>query len=882
MPALPADFFDGVSPIALVIDDANFIGLYLRRELTKLGVKVILQDNADLAGIPRVDYIFCIKTGGVFSLQEAKAQLDFSEEKNARLLLATDGPLPQVGPIFTKYEKNSQDARLIRLVDVLGPGMDTRGFVGQILGQAAQGKNVVVPSDQEEPVYPVSVKDVVLGLIKAQMAPGTKGLAATLAGHKMTAYNFAQTVAKAHSASSGQASKKDLEITFRERERRELSEATILMGGRQLSWQPSADLADTLTETLDFLASNKQPLAVTTHEDKPSQKPLTEKSPGFWGSREAKPKIPTVGKSFKKRFLALPLFALGIVFWLFVLPAVEMGIALAQFNYGRFENSMFWFDLSRQSFLTWGAIPGLKNEAIDLSRQNKILRQAASAQKQGALLAQKSARLKASINSPESYALVETIQELQSEVGTLERELGFLEAELKDNKEVVKIPGFLVPFFPDSRQLATEVVASRGQVAFFGQLLTVLPELLGQEAKKTYLVLLTDNTKLRPAGGTVEAAGFLSFEKGRLINLEVKGVEVIDSQLKGQIAAPDPLAKYLELANWNLENSGWSADFPTSAARAAWFVSQELEQKVDGVISFDLEFVRAVLETLGKLELENGEAVNATNVLSKAQFSNKDFFPQLNRAVLKHLTTESSLDFLLAAAKAKHLSFWFNTPRVQTVFAKEGLDGAVRSVTCQQAVQFENCLTDYLQIVDADLGKDKISHLVEKSHSLEIDIKSGTLAHKMTVALKNTAVTGPYNSYLRLYVPATSALSLAAVVNPQSGEQTTLAADIGSDRGKRTYGVYVQIPQGESRQLVFLWDITTARPCPDCNEGELVFLWQRQQGAFEAPYALRINLPATDLRVGAYPAPSLTGEGTVGYNNNLSGDLPVNIIWQHK
>ena len=100
----------------------------------------------------------------------------------------------------------------------------------------------------------------------------------------------------------------------------------------------------------------------------------------------------------------------------------------------------------------------------------------------------------------------------------------------------------------------------------------ILPELLGVNGPRYYLILTQNEDEIRPTGGFISAAGLLSVEAGRITSLTFEDSYAIDD-LQGH-AYPDPpapLLTYMCSELWLFRDSNWSPDFPTSARQAAEF-----------------------------------------------------------------------------------------------------------------------------------------------------------------------------------------------------------------------------------------------------------------------------------------------------------------------
>ena len=127
----------------------------------------------------------------------------------------------------------------------------------------------------------------------------------------------------------------------------------------------------------------------------------------------------------------------------------------------------------------------------------------------------------------------------------------------------------------------------------------------GRGNAKTYLLLLQNNTELRPGGGFIGNYGLLKFEEGKLKEITVEDVYTADGQLKEQIESPKQLAQLLTVDNFYLRDSNWSGDFEVNADLARDFLKKETGADVDGVIAVDLTFVANLLKATGPVKLSD-------------------------------------------------------------------------------------------------------------------------------------------------------------------------------------------------------------------------------------------------------------------------------------
>ena len=83
----------------------------------------------------------------------------------------------------------------------------------------------------------------------------------------------------------------------------------------------------------------------------------------------------------------------------------------------------------------------------------------------------------------------------------------------------------------------------------------ILPEAIGLNGKRKYLLLFQNNMELRATGGFIGSYGIASFSDGKMQDLKISDVYTADGQLKGKIFPPGPITKYMGQPNWYLRDS---------------------------------------------------------------------------------------------------------------------------------------------------------------------------------------------------------------------------------------------------------------------------------------------------------------------------------------
>jgi len=371
----------------------------------------------------------------------------------------------------------------------------------------------------------------------------------------------------------------------------------------------------------------------------------------------------------------------------------------------------------------------------------------------------------------------------------------------------------------------------RGLILQARQAIVVLPDLIGLQKKQTYLVLLQNNSELRPTGGFIGSFGLLTFEGGQLIDFEVKDVYSADGQLKGHVEPPADLKKYLGEAGWYLRDSNWDPDFPSSAQRAAWFLEKETGRTVDGVVGLNLTLAQQILKAVGEIQLPDyQEKINADNFFERAEYyaeinffpgstQKQDFLGSVIRVLFEKIkSNDQKIWFelaknLLPSLRSKDLAFWFAQPQAMTALNNLGWDGSLKEVKCQDALG--ECLTDYLMVAEANVGINKANYFLKRSFSHQIKIdQEGSIQETLRLDYHNDSQTeafpaGRYKSYVRLYTPLGTELKSLKIINPSDGEAIEPSEkEIKQEHDKQVFGFLLEVPIKESRSVEVVYSLS--------------------------------------------------------------------------
>ncbi len=484
------------------------------------------------------------------------------------------------------------------------------------------------------------------------------------------------------------------------------------------------------------------------------------------------------------------------------------------------------------------------------------------------------------VNLNTAFDISSALNAVKPELDQINTSLDFLSVKIQTSR----LKPYL-DFLPMSKNLLT----------LTSHLLPYIPDLVGVNGRRTYLVLLQNNTELRPGGGFIGSYGLVVFDKGKLMDFKIFDVYSADGQLRGKVNPPDEILHYLGQPNWYLRDSNWSPDFALSAKRAAWFLEKETGVVVDGVIGLDLYFVQKLLTATGPLKLNDfDDVISAENFFQKAESQAEiNFFPGSTQkrdylsaaasALFNQLTANNPknlsllLPAILQSLEEKHLQIYIANPKIEQILASP-----------QTEVQ------NKLFLVEANLGANKANYYINRQFTVQTDLgKSGELDTTLTVTYQNNSPgdvwpAGRYKNYLRLFVPYGSQLLAASVGdNRVATASSVLNENVlrslpsdqflvfqSSESGMTTFGTLLEIPANTRRILTFKY-----RP-PQTLDYQQTFLSYnfavlKQAGTGHDPLSVIVNFPpflkAQD--------PLVPG-GQIRYNTNLSKDKTFNIIWK--
>jgi hypothetical protein len=303
---------------------------------------------------------------------------------------------------------------------------------------------------------------------------------------------------------------------------------------------------------------------------------------------------------------------------------------------------------------------------------------------------------------------------------------------------------------------------------------TVLPELLGSEQPREYLVVFQNAAERRPTGGFWGSLLGVRFDRGvpAITDAPGRGPYDVDDRLP-PIAAPNPILRVTN--RWTLHDANWSAAFPASADKGLALYEEARGYRVDGVLAFTSTLLPHLLSVTGPVTLPDGTVLNPTDALSilqrrvefgydRAANQPKAVVAQLFTALAGRFSNLLPTDVARVAAVLRDAAF---ARDIQVFAAEPKLQARVEAAGW--AGTLEPGTFDTVGVFGANLGGGKADAVTDDSLTVSVSIDaSGLVTDTLTyIRTHNGApvdplVGGTNRSFIRFLVPDGARLTSAS------------------------------------------------------------------------------------------------------------------------
>lgn len=414
-----------------------------------------------------------------------------------------------------------------------------------------------------------------------------------------------------------------------------------------------------------------------------------------------------------------------------------------------------------------------------------------------------------------------------------------------------------------------------------------IKKMLGFDTPQTYLVLLLNNTELRPGGGFIGSYAVVRVDKGVPHIDKVEGTELLDYSGYPEnfpSVPPDAIKTYLGVPRWYFRDANWSPDFASSAVKALDLYHKErgfAADNISGVIGITATTLEELLKLTGPVTV-NGVTFTADNVIERLEYEVEVAFEKkgLERSERKQMLADlvRQVAQKLATDVFSHWQEYFTLgqrllrEKNVIVYSQNAADQSVLD-----AKQWTGSIAayqggDYLLWTDANLGALKTDAVIERSLTYSIAPSGTKFIGTATMRYAHTGSrdwkTSRYLSYVRLYLPlGTKFISMKGIDKNARGLVTT-TPDRGTEFGRTWFGGFASVNPGTVEEVSFTFEVAPA-VMNTIQSGVYYGLFQKQLGAVK--HALTLNLDFGRKVVSATPSEPSSESDDNRYR--LSSDL---------
>jgi hypothetical protein len=273
--------------------------------------------------------------------------------------------------------------------------------------------------------------------------------------------------------------------------------------------------------------------------------------------------------------------------------------------------------------------------------------------------------------------------------------------------------------------------------------LDALPDVLGADGDRHYIVAIMNPAELRYSGGATLTLVPLTLADGKVEFGDTVTNEDVVADTDGKIKWPKVKGNPFHTpGKTRLMNATFSPNWSQSGEELlrAWQV--RFGQKCDGVITVDLQALARLMNLTGPVEAEGVGQLDSGNLV-KVLAGSYDYYDTeeerkaINAAVVPAFREKlfegghfaDKFETLANAAKGRHFALYFRDPRLQDAFEKRGLAGDLSGTD-----------HDYLGVFTQNINSSKADYW--QARRVESDVKlaaDGSAQVHLTVTIDNNS-----------------------------------------------------------------------------------------------------------------------------------------------
>lgn len=731
--------------------------------------------------------------------------------------------------VWEYFNKNNTNVRITRLPEIYGPRMnlESGGNLGKYINDLINGNGLVVYGDGVENEYYLYITDAVAGIIKALFNKNTKGNIYTLVDNEP--HTTLEIVYMLKSLAD-----KEVKIGFKNAPndtpliQPKIPESNNL---GDLNWEPKTPLKEGTIKTLKYLGyetnqHNFKPTKILDEKRKEQRAEALGQVSSIAGEALNTPHIANTAPSYihkvkssnglkfpsipklphfgiphpgshllsKKAFLLATVVLLSFILVFVAIPVVQTWqyTKSGLLNVQKVPDYIFKLDATKSQEESNKAFINFTNAQNALNKLHWLMYvigknnlYESSIRLLGSLKQFSKASYsasKAAVPFASTWDVIrpntqttfsdEAFNKSKLNLTSAKNSLQLAQAELKN----VNPDNFPKKYADQILQYKKLTDRSNDAMELATSLNAAMPDLLGIDQPKKYLIVFQNPNEIRATGGFIGSYGLLELDKGKITNLYIDDIYNPDGQIDLRNISktpPKPIKDFLKETKLHIRNANWDPDFTKSAKTIEELYTDVTGEKLSGVIGIDLYMAQYLLKVTGPIFLTAyNEEITSDNVYEKSQFHSefnyvegstqkRQFLSVLGGKLLEKVfaTPKDKMPNLLTelytSFKERHFLIYLENNVFAATLEKEGWDGGL--------VQTSG---DYLNVVNSNLGGTKANYYVKNTMDYKVSAKTrdGLLRGELTLTYKHTGQSdawpgGSYTDYVRVLTHAGSKLT---------------------------------------------------------------------------------------------------------------------------
>lgn len=312
----------------------------------------------------------------------------------------------------------------------------------------------------------------------------------------------------------------------------------------------------------------------------------------------------------------------------------------------------------------------------------------------------------------------------------------------------------LPPLATHVDQFSQQIQEVRADTDMAADALNVLPDLLGGNGRRKYLVAFITPAELRGAGGFIGSYAEITADNGNVrVAKSGRIADLITAVPEGtrQLNGPeDYVDRYGRFQPEDfLQDITYSPNWPSDAAVFADLYTQTTGVEIHGVLAVDPKGLAALLELIGEPVQVPGlpvplQASNAVELLTRQQYlqfadraEREEVLAAATRATFEKLVDadlpapETIGKVLGPATRGRHIQMWSPVFDEEKLFKRLHADGTLDIPVG----------SDGFSVVQQNVGNNKIDAYLQRTidYDITVDAADGSMSGTMIVTLENKA-----------------------------------------------------------------------------------------------------------------------------------------------